>query len=80
MLGLVQPIMGFNMKVTSHVNYSVLEAQSGVSYFLTTVTAPYTAKVGDALAGIKRLRLANDGSIRTNIQTFINEFLAHNPS
>jgi hypothetical protein len=80
MLGLAQPIIGFNMTVTSHVNYSVLERPSGNSYFLTTVNAPYTATVGDAFAGVKRLRLANEGSIRSNIQKFIDELLAHEPT
>ena len=80
MLGLAQPIMGFDMTVTSHVNYSVLERTSGTPYFLTTVTAPYTATVGDAFAGITRLRLANEGSIRSNIQKFIDELLAHEPT
>ncbi len=80
MLGLAQPIAGFNITVTSHVNYSVLERDSGSSYFLTTVTAPYTAKLGDAFAGVKRLRLANEGSIRSNIQKFIDELLAHEPT
>ena len=80
MLGLAQPVIGFNMTVTSHVNYSVRERISGTPYFLTTVTAPYTATVGDAFAGITRLRLANEGSIRSNIQKFIDELLAHKPS
>ncbi len=80
LLGLAQPIIGFNMTVTSHVNYSVRERQSGNPYFLTTVTAPYTATVGDAFAGVTRLRLANEGSIRSNIQKFIDELLAHEPT
>ncbi len=80
MLGLAQPIAGFDIEVTSHVNYSVLERPSGKSYFLTTVTAPYTATVGDAFVGVTRLRLANEGSIRSNIQKFIDELLAYKPS
>jgi hypothetical protein len=80
MLGLAQPIGGFGLTVTSHVNYTVLERGSGAAYFLTTVTAPYTAEFSDAFAAVKRLRLANEGSIRSNIQQFIDEFLAHTPS
>ena len=72
--------MGFNLTVTSHVNYSVLERDSGNPYFLTTVTAPYTATVGDAFAAVTRLRLANEGSIRSNIQIFLDELLAHKGS
>lgn len=79
LLGLAQPIAGFDMEVTSHVNYTVLERPSGSPYFLTTITAPYTATVSDAFAGITRLRLANEGSIRTNIETFIGELKANKP-
>ena len=80
LLDLAQPIIGFHMTVTSNVNYSVLEPRSDNPYFLTTVTAPYTATVGDAFAGVTRLRLANEGSIRSNIQKFIDELLAHEPT
>jgi len=80
LLGLAQPVVGFNMTVTSHVNYSVLERDTGNPYFLTTVTTPYTATVGDAFAGVTRLRLANEGSIRSNIQKFIDELLAYEPT
>lgn len=77
LLGMAKPVFGFDYEVTSHVNYSVLERPSGDPYFLTTVTAAYTATVGDALIGGVRGRLANEGSIRTNIQEFISELLAH---
>ena len=80
LLSLAQPVIGFNMKVTSHVTYRVLERLSGDPYVVTTITAPYTATVGDAFAGVKRLRLANEGSIRTNIQMFVDELLAHEPT
>jgi len=80
LLGLAQPIAGFNMTVTSHVNYSVLERHSGNPYFLTTVNAPFKATVSDAFAGVTRLRLANEGSIRSNIQKFLDELLAHEPT
>jgi hypothetical protein len=79
-LGLAQPAFGFDLLVTSHVNYSLLEHGSGNPYFLTTITAPYTATVNDAFAAVTRLRLANEGSIRTNIQMFLDELLAHDPT
>ena len=79
LLGLAQPSFGFNMEVTSHVNYSVLERPSGDPYYLTTVTAAYTAPFGDAFLGVTRLRLANEGSIRANIRQFIEELAAYDP-
>ena len=72
LLGLSQPSMGFDMTVTSHVNYKVYD-QSGQPVLLATIDAPYTAKMGDSLLGVERLRLANEGSIRTSIQDFFDK-------
>ena len=72
LLGLSQPGMGFDMTVTSHVNYKVYD-QSGQPVLLATIDAPYTAKMGDSLLGVERLRLANEGSIRTSISMFFDK-------
>lgn len=79
LLGLSQPIIGISMTVTSNVNYSVLERPSGDPYFQTTVTKPYSAEFGAAFLGVKRLQIANEGSIRTNIGVFIDQLLSHKP-
>lgn len=79
LLGLAQPLMGADMEVTSHVNYSLLARPSGEPYFLTTVTAAYTADFTSAFLGADRLRNANEGAVRQNIQQFIAELLAHAP-
>jgi len=78
LLGLSQPGMGFDMTVTSHVNYKVYDA-SGQPFLLVTVDAPYTAKMGDSLLGVERLRLANEGSIRTSISMFFDKLHDSNP-
>lgn len=75
LLGLSQPSMGLDMTVTSHVNYKVLD-QSGQPYLLATIDAPYTATVGDAFMGVERLKLANEGAIRTSIQMFFDKLRA----
>jgi hypothetical protein len=59
------------MTVTSHVNYLLTKRASGETILAETVKTPYTATTGDAFAAIKRVRLANEGSIRANIQTFL---------
>jgi hypothetical protein len=79
LLGLSQPIAGISMTVTSNVNYSVLERASGDPYFQTTVKKPYTAEFGTAFLGVRRLQIANEGSIRTNIGVFIDQLLSHKP-
>ncbi|HEY1707346.1 MAG TPA: hypothetical protein VGG10_03715 [Rhizomicrobium sp.] len=78
LLGLSQPIMGFDMTVTSHVNYKVYDS-SGQPFLLSTIDAPYTAKMGDAFVGVERLRLANEGSIRESIQMFFDKLRASQP-
>jgi hypothetical protein len=80
LLGLAQPGFGFDMEVTAHVNYEVLRHASDDPYFLKSVTTAYTATVGDAFAAIKRLRLANEGAVRENIEEFVRALLMHNPS
>lgn len=78
LLGLSQPIMGFDLTVTSHVNYKVYDA-SGQPYLLATIDAPYTAKMGDAFLAVERLKLANEGSIRASIDMFFNKLRAEAP-
>lgn len=77
LLGLAQPAFGFDATVTSNVNYSLLEHQSQTPYFQTTVTTPFTADFTSALVGVERLRLANEGSIRTNIAQFLDELVEY---
>jgi hypothetical protein len=72
LLGLSQPIAGFSMTVTSHVNYKVYDP-SGQPFLLATIDAPFTAKVSDAFVGMVRLKLANEGSIRVSIDQFFDK-------
>jgi hypothetical protein len=78
LLGLSQPSMGFDMTVTSHVNYKVFDA-GGSPFLLATIDAPYTAKMSEAFAGVERLKKANEGSIRTSIQQFFDKLRDSNP-
>ncbi len=66
-----QPILGFNMTVTSVVHYTVKDVRSGATIIDEDVTAEHTATVGDAFYGVTRLRLANEGSARKNIASLI---------
>ena len=70
---LEQPMFGLDMTVTASVNYVVVERASGKEIFQRTVAVPYTAKLGDAFVGVERLKLANEGAIRTNISQLIDE-------
>lgn len=74
MVALNQPMAGFDMSVTSRIQYSV--TSDGRVVFDDTVSATGTATIGDAFAGVERLRLANEKSIQENIRQFITRFRA----
>jgi hypothetical protein len=68
-----QPFGGFDMTVTATVNYLLIERASGKTVWEKSLTTPYTAKLGDALVGTARMRLANEGTIRQNISQLVAE-------
>jgi len=78
LLGLSQPSLGFDMTVTSHVNYKVYDS-SGAPFVLATIDAPYTATVSDAFLGVERLKKANEGSIRASIGQFFDKLRDSTP-
>lgn len=73
LVGVDQPVMGFDVTVTSTVSYRMSERASGNPAFVTTIVAPFTATMSDAFSGVDRLRLANEGSIKENIRRFLDE-------
>lgn len=75
LLGLEQPLIGFDATVTCTANYLVVATADGSEVFNETFKTPYTADFSDAIIGIERLRLANEGAARANIQAFIARFL-----
>lgn len=75
---LEQPILGISMTVTASVRYTVTERATGKDLYSKVITSPYTAAFGDALLGVERLRLANEGSIRENITQIIDDLFRLN--
>lgn len=66
-----QPIFGLNFEVTSEVEYTLTETTTDKVIFREIIRTPFTAGVGDSVIGIKRLRLANEGSARANINSIL---------
>jgi len=79
LLGLSQPSIGFDMTVTAHVNYKVYDAKAQ-PLVLETIDSPFTATMKDAFVGVERLRLANEGAIRTSIQSFFGKLKDAKPA
>ena len=67
-----QPVFGLDFEVTTQVKYILTDRENNGAVVLNeTIIAPYTATIGDAFAAIKRLRLANEGSGKANIQGLV---------
>jgi hypothetical protein len=75
LLSLVQPMMGLDMTVTSTVLYKLQDTRQKVVVFEQHVVMPHTATFGDAFAGVERLKLANEGSIRRNLELAIADMI-----
>lgn len=73
MLKVDQPLFGLNLEVTTHIQYVLTNTGSGAVVFDDTVVAPHTTTVGEAFAGVKRLRLANEGSAKKNIEGLLSK-------
>ena len=76
LLDLDQPILGLDLTVHSKVRYKVLEHQTQDTWFDEQIHASYTATFSHSPLAIKRLRLANEGSIRENIRLFLDKLLS----
>lgn len=68
---LQRPIAGLDMSVTSKIRYTAKPVGGGAAVYDDTVAATGTAKFGEALLGVERLRKANEASISANITEFI---------
>jgi len=68
---LKQPFAGIDMSVTSDVKYTLTNVNTGTVVFDEVISETYKAEFGDSLLAVKRLQLANEGSIKTNLSKLI---------
>lgn len=73
---LEQPMTGVNLTVTATVSYSLVERATGNELLRRTHTLPYTAPFGDTFGAIDRMRLANEGAVKTNIAALVDDLVA----
>lgn len=71
-----QPMFGLDFKVTTEVEYSLVESAGGKVLFREVLRTPFTAGIGDAFFGVKRLRLANEGAAKENIAALLKRLSA----
>ena len=68
-----QPILGFNMTATLLVRYILKNGADGTQIWTKDIISKYTATVGEAFVGATRLKKANEGAVRENIKSLIDE-------
>ena len=70
---MVQPLFGADLKVSCNVHYSLVDSRTNDLLYDKDVTSYYTAKFSDAFVGMERLKLANEGAVKANIEMLIND-------
>lgn len=71
LVSLDQPLFAFNFTVTSLIEYNLVDTAEGRVIWADKISTPFTAGIGDAIYGAKRLRLANEGAARANINELL---------
>jgi hypothetical protein len=72
-VGLNQPMFGASMTVSMEVNYSLARTNPKEVVWQKAITSTYTAPFSEAFVGATRLRKANEGAARKNIEQAIAE-------
>ena len=70
---LEQPFWGASLKVTLETNWTLRRRGETAPVWEKAITSTYTARAGEAFAGVTRLRLANEGAARLNIEEAIRQ-------
>jgi hypothetical protein len=78
-LQISQPMLGLDMTVSANVKYSLIDASTRKEIFSKIILGTFTAKFSSAFSGAERLKLANEGAAKTNIQLLVNELQHFKP-
>lgn len=76
LVNLEQPFIGFNFTVRATVDYKIVAVSNNQAVFEETIESAYTTKVSDSLIGVSRLRIANEGAIKRNIELMLKKLSA----
>jgi hypothetical protein len=70
---LQQPLFGASFNVVLETTWRLAKQSDQSVVWEKSVTSNFTATMGDALAGVTRLRLATEGAVRNNISDAITQ-------
>jgi hypothetical protein len=62
-----QPMFGASFTVNLECTWRLSRRRDGQTVWEKAIITPFTATMGDAMVGVTRLRLANEGAARANI-------------
>ena len=75
---LEQPLFGLDLKVTATAEYTLKTKVSGRIIYSKTFVTPFTATFSDSAMAIQRLRIANEGAVRNNIEKVNDDLISIN--
>lgn len=67
-ISIEKPVFGLDFTVNMEATWSIKDPLNNKIIMRKAIKSSYTATFGDALVGVKRLRLAIEGAIRKNIR------------
>ena len=73
---LEQPMFGFDLTVNLRADWKLSDSKDNRELWHERVVSTHTATVGDAFAAIERLRIANEGAARKNIEQGLEKLAA----
>ena len=73
LLKVEQPMFGLDLKVVTSVSYILFDNKTKKVLFDKIIDAAHTATFGDAFDAVTRLKIANEGSGKNNIRTFLEQ-------
>jgi hypothetical protein len=71
LLSLDQPFFGVDFEVKTSVRYILKKIQTNEVVLDQTISSAYTASFSQSFYAVERLRIANEGSVRNNIHSFL---------
>jgi hypothetical protein len=68
-----QPFIGGDFTVKMEVAYTLTDVAANKVVWQKSISSSYTARISDTALGVERLRLANEGAARRNIEAVVQE-------
>ena len=75
-----QPFIGLDMTVSATVRYSLVETKTRKEIYTRVIQSSHTASFSDSVLGPERLKIANEGAIKNNIQVLIEDLSTLKPN